>query len=148
MEVLINGTWGTVCDDGWDLKDANVVCHELGFPKALVASKRAAFGAGQGKIWMDHVRCAGDESSFIECDHQGRGMSDCSHSEDAGVVCTPSNTIFFSHCQNQKCSIRLVVLLLLSQPPPTQTTKKFISLCWVMGQGLFVCFSERESIKG
>ena len=96
-EVFFNGSWGTVCDDGWDLKDANVVCRELGFPEALTASKAAAFGAGQGKIWMENVQCVGDESSLTECNHQGWGKGNCSHSEDAGAVCTSGNTKSFIH---------------------------------------------------
>ena len=90
--MFFNGTWGRVCDNEWDLKDANVVCAQLGFQRALTAPKAAAFGAGQGKIWMDNVQCVGDESSLTECDHQGWGTSDCSHIEDAGVVCTAGNT--------------------------------------------------------
>ena len=31
MEICIHGVWGAVCDDGWDARDADVVCGQAGF---------------------------------------------------------------------------------------------------------------------
>ena len=87
VEVYYNNTWGTVCDNGWGLNDAAVVCRELGFPGANSSSCCAAFGQGTGPIWLDDVRCTGNETSLSSCSHGGWGRHNCSHSEDAGVNC-------------------------------------------------------------
>ena len=99
MEIFYNGYWGTVCDDYWDIKDARVVCRQLGFPDAASAPHSARFGRGSGKIWLDDVRCSGNESSIVNCSHYGWGSHNCGHGEDASVICSSmlSPLVFFNY---------------------------------------------------
>ena len=85
VEVFHDGQWGTICDDNWDIKDARVVCRQLGFPDAEEALR--AFN-GSGRIWLDDVDCTGVELSISSCRHRIWGYNNCDHSKDAGVNCT------------------------------------------------------------
>ena len=88
MEIFHNDKWGTVCDDEWDMKDAVVVCRQLGFPFAVSAPKAAHFGSGRGQVWLGHVCCSGIESSIADCPHRGWGLQVCDHKKDASVICS------------------------------------------------------------
>ena len=87
MEVYYNDTWGTVCDDNWDINDAHVVCRQLGFQFALDVYWSARYGQGTGPIWFDDIDCLGNESSLLSCRHNGVGNHNCDHNQDVSVLC-------------------------------------------------------------
>ncbi|KFR16193.1 Neurotrypsin, partial [Opisthocomus hoazin] len=89
VEVYHDGKWGTICDDQWDDRDAEVVCRQLGLsgnPKAL---SWAHYGRGTGPILLDEVECSGNELSLDQCKKSDWGQQNCDHIEDAGVSCDP-----------------------------------------------------------
>ncbi|NXE85132.1 DMBT1 protein, partial [Cochlearius cochlearius] len=88
VEIFHNKRWGTVCDDNWDLLDAEVVCRQLGCGRALSAPGGGQFGRGDGTIWMDETNCTGLESTLSACRARPWGINNCYHGEDAGVVCS------------------------------------------------------------
>ena len=86
VEVFQSGSWRKVCGNTyWDLRDANVVCRQLGFAGALIADKTTSSERRNEKIWMT---CTGNEKSTTECRY-GRWSRDwfrnCDY--DAGVFC-------------------------------------------------------------
>ncbi|KAJ7324432.1 hypothetical protein JRQ81_017452 [Phrynocephalus forsythii] len=89
VEVYHDGSWGTICDDQWDDKDAEVVCRQLGLSGSPKAVSWAHFGQGSGPILLDDVECSGNEFSLDQCKKSSWGEHNCDHIEDAGVTCDP-----------------------------------------------------------
>ncbi|NXU13457.1 C163A protein, partial [Pardalotus punctatus] len=67
VEVYSSGTWNTICQDGWDLQDAAVVCWELGCGTAVKALSSAHFSPGTAPPWPYIPDCSGTEESLWEC---------------------------------------------------------------------------------
>merc|ERR1712061_775450 len=98
--VFHNNRWNTVCDDGFDHRDAQVVCRQLfgtsprhadqwneGFynttswstPHFLDRSSTSSI------VWSS-LGCSGSEYSLQQCGKVNY-PDNCNHSEDAWVVC-------------------------------------------------------------
>ncbi|NXM65642.1 WC11 protein, partial [Serilophus lunatus] len=88
VELWSRGSWGTVCDDSWDMQDAQVVCRQLGCGPAVSALAEAAFGEGTGPIWLEQVECRGTELSLQDCWARPGDSGVCRHKEDAAVNCS------------------------------------------------------------
>eukprot|EP00057_Strongylocentrotus_purpuratus_P012219 XP_011666693.1 PREDICTED: deleted in malignant brain tumors 1 protein-like [Strongylocentrotus purpuratus] len=86
VEVNYQGSWGTICDNSWDINDATVICRMLGYPG--VSSASVSFGEGTGDIILDNVECDGSETHIAHCSHSGYEINSCGHSEDVGVICS------------------------------------------------------------
>jgi deleted-in-malignant-brain-tumors protein 1 len=96
VEVYFEGVWGTVCDDLWDKKEAQVVCRQLGCGDAVSTLGEAYFGPGSGFILLDDVQCSGTEVSLGQCSHADWFVHNCGHEEDTGVICSGKLFSIFS----------------------------------------------------
>ncbi|NXM87377.1 NETR protein, partial [Oenanthe oenanthe] len=97
VEVYHDGKWGTICDDQWDDRDAEVVCRQLGLSGTPKALSWAHYGQGSGPILLDEVQCSGNELSLDQCKKSDWGQQNCDHIEDAGVSCDPFTDLAVVH---------------------------------------------------
>ena len=110
VEVCVSGQWKTVCDNNWSMNEAQVVCRQLGYYNSqgqydttvdlayvvyalcdctaadVVPLTRASHGQGTGMI-VEQIRCNGAERRLTDCTVRDEGDGECSHNEDAGVIC-------------------------------------------------------------
>ncbi|XP_045039271.1 T-cell differentiation antigen CD6 isoform X2 [Desmodus rotundus] len=104
VEMLEHGQWGSLCDDTWDLKDADVVCKQLSCGWAIKALPGLHFAPGRGAIHRDQVNCSGAETYLWDCPGMP-GDGYCGHKEDAGVVCSEHQSWHLTggidHCEGQ-----------------------------------------------
>jgi hypothetical protein len=84
IEILHEGRWGPICDDGFAMNEANVACRHLGFTGATSYSTITGASAD---FWLDDVSCTGGEAFLDQCSHSAFGVHNCSASETQAVVC-------------------------------------------------------------
>ena len=90
LEVRYNNTWGTVCQQGFTMESANVVCKQLGYLRgATNFYGDAIYGPGNGTVWLSQLRCRGSENNIAVCPHSYWGKTACTHAEDVSIVCNP-----------------------------------------------------------
>lgn len=75
-----------MCDDKFGLRNADVVCKELGFSRGALDVKPASFFAKQISdnetyYLMDDVQCLGNENSIRNCEFAGWGIHNCMSQE-------------------------------------------------------------------
>ena len=98
-----NGTWGGICDDFFDINDADVICRMLGFPSAITALGSSTamnlYGTAPSgdNFVLDELNCHGNEDSVFDCPHNGEWNEDCERDEIAGVRCSSSRLKIFSN---------------------------------------------------
>ncbi|XP_078786251.1 scavenger receptor cysteine-rich domain-containing group B protein-like [Oryzias latipes] len=98
LEVKSNNSWSSVCEDDFDLLDAEVVCRELGCGAPSVL-QGALYGESEAPKWNKEFLCKGHESSLLDCNH---ARLERSSSSDKVVDLTCSGIIRLegdvSHC--------------------------------------------------
>ncbi|GAB1869312.1 Neurotrypsin [Camponotus japonicus] len=111
IEVKILGVWGQVCDDGFGMINADVICKELGFDLGALEVRSGGFYGNLDpptRFMVDQLKCRGNETTLRECDFNGWGIHNCQPEEAVGVVCkTAVNTCQEGHwkCDNSPTCI-------------------------------------------
>lgn len=90
VEIYMNGSWGTICDDYFTVDAGSVLCRQLGYAGFLKYACCSRWGQGQGKISIERIGCNGTENHILDCNinHLGNPLQLCNHREDVGIQCT------------------------------------------------------------
>ncbi|XP_048873069.1 deleted in malignant brain tumors 1 protein [Brienomyrus brachyistius] len=89
VEVLYNGSWGIVCSQKWSENNDQVICNMLRCGIPVTYTQGYSYPDVPDTMWMNNVKCSGNETNLWNCRFPGWGISACSHNSDhANVECS------------------------------------------------------------
>lgn len=95
LQVYLNGRWGTICDYGWNIINAALVCHQLGYalnPSDWQLQRSELPNAGTSEdVILSHVQCTEHDIDITKCRAERATNKDffnsCTHAHDVGIRC-------------------------------------------------------------
>ncbi|XP_069774016.1 scavenger receptor cysteine-rich domain-containing protein DMBT1-like [Narcine bancroftii] len=87
LDVMFGDKWYTMCNNHWDIRDANVVCRQLQCGIAVSVRSGADLGERIKPIRSDIFECKGDESTLWACPFSS-GTRQCNHKTGVDVICS------------------------------------------------------------
>ncbi|XP_076109042.1 coadhesin-like [Mytilus galloprovincialis] len=91
LEIFHAFEWGTVDSRNFDDYAATVACRQLEYSSGI--SLGNIVRSGRGKIWLDDIKCTGEESKLTDCVIEKWGTRNYPHSNDVGIGCSNDSTI-------------------------------------------------------
>ena len=91
--VRHEGTWGHVCNREWTLKEASVVCRQLGCGGAVGAPKYVPLPGETVQPWLHNVSCRGDEASLWGCSLGAWTKSACPYEWVVVALCSSKSWV-------------------------------------------------------
>nr|XP_042130543.1 scavenger receptor cysteine-rich type 1 protein M130-like [Peromyscus maniculatus bairdii] len=88
VEVEIQKLVGKMCSRSWTLKEANVVCRQLGCGSALQTQSIIYSKSKATDTFLSPGTCSGNETSLWQCKNWQWGALSCDHSKEAQVTCS------------------------------------------------------------
>ena len=92
VNVRINGQWGGVCEDTVGIKEADVICRQLGFKEGAENIINGQRSDDDNPILLFDMKCNGDENHISECKFEDHAAHDhaCNDIQKAGIKCKKS----------------------------------------------------------
>ncbi|XP_070163334.1 protein bark beetle [Polyergus mexicanus] len=93
LQVKIGNKWGTVCNYGWTILDAALVCHQLGFildyENWFIERSQIPNAGINEDIFLSNVQCTENDNDITKCraEKEQDFENSCTHSNDVGVRC-------------------------------------------------------------
>uniref|UniRef100_A0A3B5PQV6 SRCR domain-containing protein n=1 Tax=Xiphophorus maculatus TaxID=8083 RepID=A0A3B5PQV6_XIPMA len=107
LEVKTNQSWSSVCEKGFDLQDAEVVCREIGCGPPSV-HQGALYGEAEAPVGSREFLCEGSESALLNCSsRKSSGRNSCSPGQAVGLT---SQDNFRLVGEASRCAGRLEML--------------------------------------